>query len=52
MQENVPRNEAMAGLLAQLESNNRTLRPVGDEVRAVAAGVDKNVANRAIVARG
>ena len=51
MQEHVPRSEAMVGLLARLESNNRTLRPGGDEMRAVAAGVDENVANGAIVAR-
>ena len=51
MQEHVPWSEAMVGLLTRLESNNHTLRPVGDKVPAAAAGVDKNVANGAIVAR-
>ena len=51
MQEHVPRSEAMVGLLARLESNNRTLRPGGDKMRSVAAGVDENVANGAIVTR-
>ena len=51
MQEHVPRSEAMVGLLARLEANNRPLRPGGDEIRAVAAGVDENVANGSVVAR-
>lgn len=50
MQEHVPWSEAMVGLLACLETNNRTLRPVGGKVPAAAAGVDENVANGAIVA--